>query len=527
MKAIYRNLLNSNKGVDILFVFCITILLIYLRKGNVYLHPQFWAEDSWVFLKDAYYLKWDSLWLPYNGYQHLFPRIWAIISELCRLPLSWIPGWYNLGWWLWWGILVREIFQYSGADRLKSIALSLTPVVFAVASESVVNLTNTHWLMAMWLLVLLLRWTSVFKVGVFHVAGIILVGLSGPHTVILLPALVYIAVIYKLYMQKKFWFICVIWTITCCFQLWFLLDSDNSTRNLQQETLHIEDAIFFVGKLPAYLLFPWFSEKILAMVLGVSFWVFFGLLAVRKRKSEHAVLAISVLSFLAITLFTLQGFSKNLNPLENGSRYYYFILFGLILAVMLFKSKWVRVVFLLLFFIPGIFTYKNYTVLKLHEYPLYKLNSAFRKSPFLLVPGNPTGFNLLLDDMNRFSDSLSYPMYYHTIFEYSIDRVQESPEMVIISGWVCPDTNSAFSVRLALLLPLDTVYIQTEEVIRPDVAEKYKAPICISGGFDFHLIRAEFPLGIHPVFLEVKFGDKVFWRKINYTFSNLPKDFVK
>ena len=53
-------------------------VILFLRRPEALLAPEFFAEDGAVFFRDAYeWPFWRSLWRPHSGYPELFPRLVA------------------------------------------------------------------------------------------------------------------------------------------------------------------------------------------------------------------------------------------------------------------------------------------------------------------------------------------------------------------------------------------------------------------------------------------------------------------
>src|SRR5512134_1888460 len=93
-RATAKPAVEPSAAVQLLLAAGLTLLL-FLRKPESLLHPQFWAEDGQLFFQQA----WNqgflaSLLEPMSGYLHTFPRLVAGISTL--LPLSLAPLAFSL-----------------------------------------------------------------------------------------------------------------------------------------------------------------------------------------------------------------------------------------------------------------------------------------------------------------------------------------------------------------------------------------------------------------------------------------------
>ncbi|HKW18099.1 MAG TPA: hypothetical protein VJO35_11395 [Terriglobales bacterium] len=72
-----------------LLVFAAGFLLVFARRPDAILNPQFFAEEGSFFYRDAYQLGLHSLVLAYGGYFHSLLRVVALLAQL--VPLAWAP----------------------------------------------------------------------------------------------------------------------------------------------------------------------------------------------------------------------------------------------------------------------------------------------------------------------------------------------------------------------------------------------------------------------------------------------------
>src|SRR5271163_978057 len=76
-------------------VFLAALLAIFTRLPGALLHPQFFAEDGWVWYQQAYNLNWlRSLGIAQAGYLATLPRLVAGLTLL--FPMVWAPLIMNL-----------------------------------------------------------------------------------------------------------------------------------------------------------------------------------------------------------------------------------------------------------------------------------------------------------------------------------------------------------------------------------------------------------------------------------------------
>ena len=78
-----------------LVIFLLGMVAVFSRLPGALLHPQFFAEDGWVWYQQAYNLHWlPSLGIAQAGYLQTLPRLVAGIA--LWFPLQWAPLIMNL-----------------------------------------------------------------------------------------------------------------------------------------------------------------------------------------------------------------------------------------------------------------------------------------------------------------------------------------------------------------------------------------------------------------------------------------------
>jgi hypothetical protein len=71
-------------------VFLAALVAVFSRLPGAFLHPQFFAEDGWVWYQQAYNLHWlRSLGIAQAGYLQTFPRLVTGVALL--FPMQWAP----------------------------------------------------------------------------------------------------------------------------------------------------------------------------------------------------------------------------------------------------------------------------------------------------------------------------------------------------------------------------------------------------------------------------------------------------
>jgi hypothetical protein len=168
------------------WVWAVLAGLLFLRRPDVLLTPQLWAEDGSVFLlgQDAHGLA--AALQSYMGYLHTLPRLTAWAADTL-LDVAWWPAFYNaVAFAVWLGLLAR---LFSPRLNLPHRPWLAAGVLFAIQTPEIfLNITNAQWAGA---LLLLLQTVIGRPVGLGQRAGdlalVALFGLTGPFVIPLLP----------------------------------------------------------------------------------------------------------------------------------------------------------------------------------------------------------------------------------------------------------------------------------------------------------------------------------------------------
>jgi hypothetical protein len=172
-------------------VFLTVLVAIFSRLPGTLLHPQFFAEDGWVWYQQAYNLGWlRSLLITQAGYLQTLPRLVADLTLL--FPMQWAPLIMNLA-----GAVVQALPVTALLSRRcipwgpLPVRMLMSAVYIAIpnAPEVHIVLTNAMWHLAV------LQALLAFSVPPFGWRGrvsditLFVVGsVSGPFSILLLPA---------------------------------------------------------------------------------------------------------------------------------------------------------------------------------------------------------------------------------------------------------------------------------------------------------------------------------------------------
>src|SRR5258708_9928946 len=202
-----------------LFVLPAITLLLFLRRPDAFLNPQFWAEDGLVYV-DALISGVGNLETPYNGYLHLAPRLTALGSTL--LDPIFAPTFYIQATTLLTLLVIGRIFSPRFNLPFKPL-LAFVVVLLPDAREILLTVTNIQWILAIGLIILLLSNDAARPVQWSYDLGLtFLGGLSGPFSILLAPLFIVRALTKR---SQASWVLAAAICTTALIQLWFVFYS--------------------------------------------------------------------------------------------------------------------------------------------------------------------------------------------------------------------------------------------------------------------------------------------------------------
>lgn len=213
-----------------IFVFAAAALLVISRRPDALLNPQFFGEDGSIWFPEAYMLGWlSSLLHSQNGYYQTFPRLASALA--LAVPFRFAPLVMNVI-----GIAVQVLpvsILLSARCRdwaplniraLMAFAYIALPNSFEL--NAAIEEGQWHLALATCIIVLATVPRSVWW-RIFDVALIVLSGLSGPFSVLLLP----VAAVFW-WLRRGRWRLVIISALaaTAIIQLYALVASVAATR---------------------------------------------------------------------------------------------------------------------------------------------------------------------------------------------------------------------------------------------------------------------------------------------------------
>lgn len=229
------------KGVTLgrgfpIVAFILAFIVMVLRRPDIITYAQPWAEDGRIWLSGIYNNGfWSTLLLPQNGYYQTISRLtygFAILFGISKAALV-----SNIV-----AITIRCLLvSFILCSRLSDIALRYR-IVAAVyillmpnLAEGYVNITNIHWYLSLYLLIVLISTPPSTSLWKFHDFTLLIIsGLSGPFIIFLAPCLI-IKRIHEnkkiLEAIKKINIFDILMALCCMIQVVAILLSSDSTRS--------------------------------------------------------------------------------------------------------------------------------------------------------------------------------------------------------------------------------------------------------------------------------------------------------
>ncbi len=168
--------------------FAVSFLILFSRRPDAILNPQFYAEDGTYWYADAYHFGLRCLLMPEAGYLHTLPRLVALFTLL--FPFAIAPLIMNLS-----AIAVQILpVNLFLSSRFSTIPLhtrllgSFLYLVLPNSAEIHGNTTNIQWHLALLALLMLLARCESSRLWQFaNYLTLFLVSLDGPMGIFLLP----------------------------------------------------------------------------------------------------------------------------------------------------------------------------------------------------------------------------------------------------------------------------------------------------------------------------------------------------
>ncbi|MCW4651038.1 hypothetical protein [Pseudomonas aeruginosa] len=180
---------TAKDGYVIALSFATAFLLMWARRPDLLVNPQFWAEDGYYWYSGAYNGSILSfITTPANGYFQTISKITAVFSLLA--PIEYAPLLFNVV-----ALSIRAAcvsFLLSSRMGFASIHGRIAVALFAILMPEITeihsNITNTHWYLALYLLMLLIAESPKTTHWKAHdIIVTVIASTSGPFCVFMMP----------------------------------------------------------------------------------------------------------------------------------------------------------------------------------------------------------------------------------------------------------------------------------------------------------------------------------------------------
>ena len=301
------------------------VLLLFLRRPDAFLQPQFWAEDGTIFFRQQYLLGWQAIIQPYAGYLHLAPRLAAWLAAGVAGP-ELAPFLYNafaLGLTLFVGY---SVFNERLVLPLKfALALSIVLVPHR-AGEVFMTITNIQWILALYLITVFCR-TEVWvnkklgcKFRISEAIAVSLCGLTGPFGVMLTAIILFRVAATGRWVRRDLFLVLLATTLI---QLVFMMQRSAAES---ADAFGLRQLMIIIGRrLFAGVFIPRGGDLVPPEILCVCVFVLLCfLLYAGRRYSLFTFLTLGL--SVAVVAATLNKFGWDLNQLysfSGGPRYFF------------------------------------------------------------------------------------------------------------------------------------------------------------------------------------------------------------
>ena len=167
------------------YLLLLSFVLLFLRRPDAFLNPQFYAEDGRLLFMNAQELGVASLLSPYHGGYYFAQRLVAYLGTFVSIAFA--PHFYNLAALCITLGVVAYLAQIRINSRFKPL-LALAVVAIPTNGDMFMRMVNIHWILALGLLALLISKDASRRRDLFFDTAVALpVALTGPFSLLWLP----------------------------------------------------------------------------------------------------------------------------------------------------------------------------------------------------------------------------------------------------------------------------------------------------------------------------------------------------
>lgn len=290
-----------------IFLFGVSVCLIMaLRYAKIdFVSNSLWAEDGAIFYPQAFQLGIASLFKPYAGYLHLYPRAFAIIAmpvTTALIPFVFFAGWLTSICVLYWAM--RKVMVDRNHAAIISFAAPLVALLQPHAGETFLSLTNAQWWLGCSLAIIA---SMPWAFGNRAIPIVAVLCLTGPFSILFFP----VAAI-QCVRHKRYALLATI-AIGAAIQLGVLSVNPRGSQVLDTDLSH------WLSCLITFATFG--ADTALAQSVSIVFWIGFMITMARPSKGSWGLIACGLMTFAA-ALYSLKGMPHLISPVGNGGRYF-------------------------------------------------------------------------------------------------------------------------------------------------------------------------------------------------------------
>jgi hypothetical protein len=378
-----------------LITLVLMVIILFCRRPDAFLNPQFWAEDGTMFFKECIEHGFKSITIPYAGYLHLVPRLIACVASL--FPFSMTPTIYNF-FALVAILLVGGAFFSSRCFIPLKPLLALSMVLVPHHGEVFMTITNIQWYLCFLLLILLCKEPPAkFYQYFLDYLIIILCGLTGPFIFFLLPVFIAKCFTRNSLHNYGMWLTALLCTFI---QGWYIFKMGENRSCEVSSNINAWINLLGIRLFGQLFLGEHISDVVSPMILAVfAMMVPIVLICLAGSKKQFYLTGLFLIFGIAIVLSTLyrfRGFPEKLAySTIDGERYFYipYVMVMWSLVINLNSPnliKW-RIVFglLLLILVSSSSYFKSHAFV---DYHWKEYSKKIENGANIRIPINPPGW---------------------------------------------------------------------------------------------------------------------------------------
>ena len=350
----------------ILLALSLGMLLPRLNWGYFVNFDYLWSEDGNIFIQQAHDMGIASIWHPYAGYLHIYPRSVSLLASV--FPLLYQPIILTAGWFIAYLFMMAILIQRAHQMGARLLTLFFLVVLVALQpnnGEVFFNITNTQWLLGATLSILSLTYLPSFKQpSRAEIILLFLLGLTGPFSIILAPILLIKALLFMDLKRNQWKYLPIF--LSALTQGVFIVSSNRLHSAYAQEWMlaigmhsvpihtQIESVLLYQGWIVTFFSTTIFHsvDNRISLWCAICFWLIVfkyifkkQTLSLTQKESRSALilLLLSACLFIAAGIFSLRETPFYLLDFGTGNRYtwipYTLLLFSALSLTQQFRFK--------------------------------------------------------------------------------------------------------------------------------------------------------------------------------------------